>query len=80
MSNEQMKAKRFLRWHIARKKLAFIREHATAGHTVTLSTSMLRTPIKAKHLDSVKATKNGLYIQRGKSWINYDGAQISVVS
>jgi hypothetical protein len=77
MNNEQMKAGRFARWHIARKKIAFIRGHLAAGRTVYIVTMTKATKLSAKHADMVKATKSGAYMQAGKSWVCIDGCKIT---
>ena len=68
MTNEQMNDGRFLRLHIARKRIAFIREHLAAGHTVQLTTHLKAVRYTAKHIYMFKATKSGAYVQRGKAW------------
>lgn len=68
MTNEQMKAGRFLRWHKARQKVAFIQQHLAAGRTVQITTATRAVRYKPAHVDCFKATKAGAYVQRGKSW------------
>lgn len=78
MTNDQMKANRFARWHIARRKVAFIREQLAAGRTIYICTALRATKLSAKHADMVKATKSGAYLQAGKSWVCIDYCAIKV--
>ena len=57
MTNEQMKANRFLTWHKARKLVAKIQANLAAGRTVQIGTCTKATNYKAKHVDMFKATK-----------------------
>lgn len=77
ITNEQMKAGRFLRWHTARRKVAFIRNHLSEGRTIYISTATRITKVSAKHADMFKATKSGAYIQRGRNWDCIDFCKIS---
>lgn len=76
MNNDKMIERRFLRWHIARQRLAQIRAILSAGHTAYLCTYTLAIKVVPKHLHAIdsmfKATKTGLYMRRGKSWENVD--------
>jgi hypothetical protein len=76
MTNEQMKAGRFLRWHKARAKVAFITAHLNAGHTVVVATMTKATRFDRRHLAMFKATKSGAYVQRGKAWDCIDYASV----
>ena len=76
LTNDQMIAGRFARWAEARKKIAWIKEHLAAGHTVQLTTYTKCTRYKAKHMDMFKATKSGAYVQRGTAWDCIDGCDI----
>lgn len=67
MQNSQMVAGRFLAWHAARVKLAWIKSRLDDGMTVYLSTSMRHIKIQPKHFGMLRATKSGLYVaERGK--------------
>lgn len=68
MTNTEMKPNRFARWHLARKRIAFIRKHLAAGNTVAISTQTRAVHYTAKHINMFKATRSGAYVQRGKSW------------
>jgi predicted RNA-binding protein YlxR (DUF448 family) len=68
MTNEQMKEGRFLRFHKARKMIAFIKANLQAGRTVYVCTMTKATGYTAKHVDMFKATKSGAYVQAGKRW------------
>jgi riboflavin synthase alpha subunit len=76
MTNDQMKAGRFVRWHVARRKVAFIQGHLAAGRTVYICTMTKATKLSAKHAGMVKATKSGAYMQAGKSWVCIDGCAL----
>lgn len=76
MTNADMKPGRFAKWALARRKLAFIRSNIEAGRMVQLATYLKAYRLTAKHLDMVKATKAGLYMQSGKSWLCIDGCSI----
>ena len=72
MSNEEMKAGRFLRWADARRKLAWIVGQISAGRTVLLVSGMSATKLTAKHLEQIKATRSGLYVKHGSKWLCYN--------
>lgn len=76
LTNAQMTANRFARWAKARAKLAKITEAMNAGATITVTTYGRQLRLTAKHADMLKATKTGLYVQRGKAWDCIDGAKI----
>lgn len=76
MSNEDMRSGRFLRWHTARRKAAWIAARLAEGLTVYVVTYTKATKLSAKHADSIKATKSGLYMRSGKSWICIDGCAL----
>jgi riboflavin synthase alpha subunit len=78
MTNTEMKANRFLRLHLARKKIAAIRFHLQAGHTVQITTALKAIRFTKKHTDMFKATKTGAYVQQGKGWACIDGTKINV--
>lgn len=81
LTNEQMKAGRYLRWHNARRKVAFIRANLTAGRTVYVSTHLKSwkfTPKWAADVDVMfRANRNGAWMARGKNWDCIDGCKIS---
>jgi len=68
MTNDQMKAGRFLRFYKARRRINFIRENLAAGNIVQITTSLKAVRYNKKHIDMFKATKTGAYVQRGKAW------------
>jgi len=71
-----MKAGRFLRWQEAKKKLAWINMHLAAGRMVQIATYTKAWRYTAKNAPTLKATRTGLYIARGKSWDCIDGCDI----
>jgi len=80
MTNDEMKAGRFLRWHTARRKIDWIKTRLSEGCTVQLTTYTKTTRYKAKHADMFKANRNGAWVQRGKSWDCIDGVNIQAFS
>ena len=76
MNNSQMKAGRFLRWHKARQRLAWIQARLAEGYTVQTATYLRVVRYKAKHANMFKATKTGVFVQRGKNWDCIDGCKI----
>ena len=68
LTNAQMKPKRFYHWAVARKKAAKIQAHLAAGKAVAIGTQTRCWILKAKHAAMIKATKSGLFMQRGKAW------------
>lgn len=77
MTNQEMKAGRFLRWHIARRKIAWISARLSEGRKVYIQTNTRTTVCFAKHADMFKATRSGAYLQRGKKWDCIDFCKIS---
>ncbi len=76
LTNDQMKERRFLRLHHAKRRVAFIHEHLNAGHTVQLTTHTKATRYTKKHIGMFKATKHGTYVQSGKKWVCIDGCDL----
>jgi hypothetical protein len=81
MTNNEMKAGRFLRWHKARHTIRVIEEHiAKKGGMIQISTYTKHTRITKKNYypELFKATKTGLYMRRGKTaWDCIDGCKIT---
>jgi hypothetical protein len=77
MTNDEMKPGRYLRWHNARKRIAWIQAKLAEGHTVQLTTYTTATRYKAKHADMFRATRTGAYVQRGKAWDCIDGCHVT---
>lgn len=78
MLNSKMTEGRFLRWHKARQRVAWINSHLEAGHTVMLCTYLKAWKYNKRHLGMFKATRTGAYVQRGKSWDCIDGCLIRI--
>lgn len=78
LKNSEMTANRFARWAVARRKFALIQKHLAAGRTVVISTALRGSKLSAKHAAMVKATRSGLYLQRGKNWDCIDYSAIRV--
>jgi hypothetical protein len=68
MTNEQMKAGRFLKMHKARRMFRFIVANLEAGNSVSLTTYTRSVNYKAKHKDMFKLAGSSVYVQRGKHW------------
>lgn len=68
MSNTQMKDGRFQQWAQNRAQLRWIQSELQSGKTIVVATYTKATQFTAKHVTMFKATKSGLYVQRGKSW------------
>ena len=79
LTNDQMKASRFLRLHSARKRLAWIEAQWAEGKTVYVSTMTRHTQFKPKWAgrDMFRATKGGLYMRQGRGWVCIDGCGLS---
>ena len=69
MTNADMKAGRFLRWHEARKMVEWMRSCWDRGLTVYMVTAYRSTAFAPKHCDCVKATRTGVYVRIGKNWL-----------
>lgn len=78
MTNDEMKANRFARWAKARKTVAAIKEQLAKGRTVQITTYTKAVRYKAVHAEMFKATRNGAFVQRGKSWDCIDYCAIRV--
>lgn len=78
LSNEQMKANRFGRWHAARKTVSAIKSHLAAGRMVQVTTHLRATRYSAKHAEMFVAKKDGVYVQNGKSLVFIGWSNIRV--
>lgn len=77
MTNAEMIKNRYLRWHNARAKVAWIKAQLAAGRTVCLTTHTKQTRYAAEHADMFRATKTGTFVQRGTAWDCIDGCKIT---
>jgi hypothetical protein len=50
------------------------------GRTVYLCTMTKATKLTSKHINMVKAAKNGAFVQSGKNWLCIDGCGIKVAA
>lgn len=66
MTNDQMKPGRYLKLHIARKKVAWTKARIAEGRVVYLTSGISRVKIVAKNVECLKPTKQGLMLQSGK--------------
>ena len=79
ITNEQMKRGRFQRWHLARKKVAWIEARLAEGYTVQLTTHTRYTRYKPKHAGMFRAPKYGAEVQHGNRWLCIDGCKIDAL-
>jgi hypothetical protein len=77
MTNEQMKAGRFLKLAKARRMFRFITSNLEAGNSVSLTTATRSTNYKAKHKDMFKLAGASVYVQRGKNWDCIDYCRVT---
>lgn len=68
MTNEQMKAGRFIALHKARRMFRFIISNLEAGNTVSITTYTKSVNYKPKHKGMFKLCGRDVLVQRGKSW------------
>jgi len=73
MTNDQMKAGRFLKLHKGRKIVARMNECWNRGGFVRIGTATRYTDFKPKHRDMVKLGGSGsILTQSGKKWLCAD--------
>lgn len=78
LANDKMTPNRYGKWHQARQRINYIKDQLRAGKTVYLCTTLTMIKCTAKHLDMLKATKTGAYVQMGKRWDCIDYCAIRV--
>ena len=78
LTNAQMTPNRYGIWSQARKRINYIKEQLRAGKTVYLCTPLTMIKCTVKHLDMLKATRTGAYVQMGKRWNCIDYCAIRV--
>lgn len=76
LTNAQMKAGRFLRWHKARKSEAWIKARLAEGCTVMISSYTKATKLTAKHAWAISSDRVGVYLQSGKRFNDISGCSI----
>lgn len=78
MTNDQMQPNRFARWADARKRLDWIRTRLEEGQTVYVCSYTRATRVAPMHLatlaDLFRATKAGLSMRVGRSYVSIDGS------
>jgi hypothetical protein len=73
MTNDEMKAGRFLKLAKGRKLMARMNAAWDRNGIVRIGTATRYTDFKAKHRDMIRLTKSGsIYTQSGKSWLCAD--------
>jgi hypothetical protein len=68
MTNDQMKPERYLKWHNYRRRLARIQATLAAGGVVQVVGYGKVLEADRRHAAMFKATRTGVYLQRGKAW------------
>lgn len=76
LTNKQMIAGRYLRWHRARRAIAAIRAHLQSGGLVVISTYTRAWKCDARHLDLFEASRNGAWMRHGSQRSCIDGCAI----
>lgn len=79
LSNDQMKAGRYLRFQQAKRKLEWIKARSAEGldvYVCTYTKSTRFTPKTMAKGEWFKATRSGLYVARGRQWDCVDGCKI----
>ena len=79
MDNSKMIAGRFLRWHEARRKLAWVRAQIDAGRTVYLRTMTKATKVTARTVDCLQARRSGLHMVSGSRSVCVDYCRLESV-
>jgi hypothetical protein len=67
MDNSHMTARRFLRWHGYRLRHRAITEHLLRGGKAVIMTYTRVTIFDRRHVAMFEATRDGLFLRRGKS-------------
>jgi hypothetical protein len=70
----------YLRWHTARQTARRIAAHLAAGGRVVVATYTRATYYDQRHAAMFRATRTGLFVQRGKAWDCIDGCAIRFVA
>ena len=78
MTNDDMKQNRFGRWYTARKNAAEIKNHLKSGGIVMNANYLKAYQLDSRHVDMIKGTKTGLYMQSGKKWVCIDGCSVKM--
>jgi hypothetical protein len=73
MTNKEMTPNRFLRWHRSRQRVKTIQDHLKAGGSVLMCTHCKQTRFDPKHIGMFSASRNGAFVQRGRSNDCIDG-------
>lgn len=77
LPNDKMKADRFRRWAVARRRVRWIQDHLKAGHTVQVANGGFVLRLSRRHIDMVKAFRDGVHFQQGKRWVSVEGSHYS---
>jgi len=78
MNNSEMIAGRFERFARYRRLFRLINENLANGKVIFASTYIRSIKLTAKNNGNLKANKNGLWIQSGKSWMDISGCKFTV--
>lgn len=78
MTNDQMTKARWLRLHQSRKAIKWCEARISEGLAVYFSTYAKHIKFsKPAHLEALKATKSGLYMRQGRSWVYAGGCKVT---
>lgn len=69
LTNTQMVANRFANFAKYRRLVNVVRKNVEAGRTVNIQAGWTVMPFTKKNVDCIKATKGGVFVQRGKNWV-----------
>lgn len=80
MSNQQMKPGRYADWADCRKCVRWIQSELRAGRTIVVATYTKARQFDSRHVAMFKATRSGVFVQRGKQWDCIREAGVSLCS
>jgi hypothetical protein len=79
MTNQEMIAGRYLRWHTALQSAIRIQRQLASGGTVVVATYTKATRYGRQHAYWFQGTPSGLYVKRGNGRVCIDYAAIRMV-
>ena len=80
LTNEQMKANRFLVWHKARKQYASIMQALKAGKRIMTASTTRPVIYDARHVDMFRCGKTACYVRRGRNnWDSLEFTKLKVI-
>ena len=69
MTNSSMIANRYANWAKYRKLVKTVSANVEAGRKVCIQAGWSIMPFTKKNLECIKATKSGVFVQKGKNWV-----------